>query len=151
MFLLVACEYAPNGSHFEELNPEPKFQATLNLDIAGDTVFIRGRRERGFYISLPRPKIYEYEVSLGNELLQKDDQSFCKIIIHSDQFKNGYHPLKLLVRASSGTGSLGDVSGAEMLEVYRTWMVEIRNGNPNPVQFTELYEKEGRLRIEWEN
>lgn len=150
LFLFGACEFSPDGSYFEEVNPEPEIQAHLNLDVAADTIYLRGFVELDFSISLPGRNLEEYQVLIGNELVQKGYQLSDKIKIQSSNFADGYHLLKLLVRANSGTGSLGDVVGAEKLEVYRTWVLEINNGKPSPVKITRIYEHEGRLKIEWE-
>lgn len=150
LLFLSACEFAPEGSHFEELNPNPEINAIIDLEGSGDTIPVRGNILFNLSISIPERSIYGYEVYLGEKLIKEEQGTPSSIVVPSTSYENGYYPLKILILANSGTGSLGDKTGAEILQVHRTWVLDIENGRPSAIKFKRVFESEGRLKVEWE-
>lgn len=97
----------------------------------------------------PGKQIYEHRILLDDQLVRQANERSGSFTLNTSYFADGAHQLKLLVRTSSGTGSLADKTGAEQLEAYRTWVLITDNAPPTPLQISRVYPSEGTLKIEW--
>jgi len=148
--LLSACDYSPAGSHFEEIDPNPEVIADISLNQQQDTVVAQGNLSFVFNVSLLGHSVYGYQLKLDKSILAEERSLAGSYFFQSKKYKDGYHELQLLIVANSGTGSLADKSGAEIVEVYRTWTVYVDNGPPSAVAVTSVKPEDGQLKIEWQ-
>lgn len=148
--LLLSCDYAPSGSHYEDINPNPEVVGGITLDPEQDTIQMRGTVFLNFNIKLPGRTVYGYRLMLNDKLLEEGSLLREQPLFQSKNYQNGYHKLQLSVLASSGTGSLGDKAGVEAVEVYKTWVLHIDNTPPKALAVTRVQPKEGSLKITWQ-
>ncbi|MCJ8166754.1 hypothetical protein MKJ04_18045 [Pontibacter sp. E15-1] len=149
-FLFFSCDYSPSGEHYEEINPKPAVLADLTLHPDKDTLYVRGLILFDFSISLPGRALRMYQLKLDGTLLTEGYKDADTHAFISGNYGNGFHTLQLSAQGNSGTGSLADKVGAEVLEVYRTWTIYIENGPPAAVAITKVEPENGTLRLEWQ-
>lgn len=149
-FLLLACDYSPSGSHYEELSTTPAVLADITLNDYDDTIRLRGNVLLHFQVSLPGRHLYGHQLKLNNTLLTEGAAANGNFYLQTNSYKDGYYTLQLSAIGNSGTGSLADKHGAEAIEVYRTWVVQIENSPPQPVVITAVRPDNGQLRVEWQ-
>ena len=148
---LAACEFTPQGSHFEEVDPNPVIiTSSIDLNLDADTIFLRNAVELQFTITTSGRRFYEYQLLLGKSILKKGNLPNDRFIFDTKKYPNGIHTLKLMVVGSSGTGSLADLAGVEGILEYKTWIVVIDNEPPGSARIKGLLERDGRLVIQWE-
>ncbi|MBF8962108.1 hypothetical protein I0P70_02520 [Pontibacter sp. FD36] len=147
--LFLACDYSPSGSHYEDLNPNPEVVADITLHEHQDTILIRGNKNLHFSVSLPGRVYHGFQLKLGNQVIAEGNNP-GSVLFRSAQYRDGYHTLKFSAVSNSGTGSLADKHGAELLEINRTWVILIDNAGPSPVAITSIVPVKGQLRVEWQ-
>ncbi|RIJ34334.1 YncE family protein [Pontibacter oryzae] len=147
---ITACDFTPSGEHYEEISPEPVVNADLSLFPDKDTIYVRGSTTLNFIISIPGRPLQRYDLRLDNKTIASGTQYNGTVYFNSENYSNGYHVLQLGVVTNSGTGSLADKVGVELLEVYRTWTVYIENGPPQSSAIVSIKPENGALRIDWQ-
>ncbi|TXK50773.1 hypothetical protein FVR03_04605 [Pontibacter qinzhouensis] len=148
--LCFACEYRPSGEHFEEINPNPEIFAEMKLDPEKDTITVQGNLKVGFSISLPARELFGYQLLLDGHVISEGNSQSGSYYLQSAQYTDGYHTLRLSAITNLGSGSLGDKSGAELIEIYRTWVIYIDNAPPSAVAITSIAPADGQLKVEWQ-
>jgi hypothetical protein len=147
---LFACDYSPSGSHYQDLDPKPRLQYKINLNEQGDTLYARGTVTYEYTVLTGGRQVHATELWLGERQLHQSITRSGTAKINTAEFAEGYHILRVLVRASTGTGSLADHAGSEQLQVYQTWVVKIENAAPTPTKLISIKGEEGTLRLKWE-
>ncbi|AHM60969.1 hypothetical protein D770_13575 [Flammeovirgaceae bacterium 311] len=147
---LTACEFTPDGSPFEEVDPTVIVFGSIDLNLAADTVFIQGNISLKYNVELPGRTLVNTRLLLGQRLLKEGYHNSDDFNFISTDHRNGTYQLTLTATANSGTGSLADVMGAEGIIVQKTWVVIIHNGPPPAVSITNIFERDGQLVIQWE-
>ncbi|WP_224994532.1 hypothetical protein [Cesiribacter sp. SM1] len=149
-FCLAACEFTPDGRHYEEVDPTVVVSGNIDLNLAADTVFIQGNVSLKYNVALPGKTLVSTRLLLGERLLKESHLHVDGFNFISTNYSNGTYQLKLEATANSGTGSLADVMGAEGIVVQKTWVLIIHNGPPPAVPVTNIFERDGQLVIQWE-
>ncbi|PKV75737.1 TolB-like translocation protein [Pontibacter ramchanderi] len=147
---LFSCDFSPSGSHYRELDPTPRADYKLNLNEQGDTLYARGSVTYEFNVQTGGKKVYGVELWLGERRVYQNLNRTGTVKINTAEFADGHHNLKMMVRASTGTGSLSDHLGSEQLEVYRQWVMVIENAGPTPTRLLSIKAMEGTLELNWE-
>jgi len=117
------CTYTPDEDFFKEIEPvDPEvFSISLATYNHMDTIYLEG------------PASFNYDLGTGNGSIQEarilvDDSEVQRIHSHADSFNysprsTGIYHLRIEFVSSSGSGSLADRSGAEMVQVWREWII----------------------------
>jgi hypothetical protein len=148
-FGLIGCdtlEYEPSGENVGDAAP-PTTGITVDL-AAGETITVWGQAVLRYTLDLGGKTFVGVEVYLDGELFgtSESQHSFS---FASTQVPDGRYALRLVAYARSGTGSLADQLGAEVVvsEVVRTLVVD--NAPPQAVRGLSAASVEGRLRLRW--
>ncbi|PVY40231.1 YncE family protein [Pontibacter virosus] len=145
--LLLACDYSPSGSHFEEINPNQQVLADITLTDQQDTIFVRGDLNLYFNVFLPDREYYGHTLELGDQMLSNGDSKGGAYYFQSEKYSDGFHTLRYTAYIRSGTGSLADKYRAEAIQVSRTWVVQIYNSAPTAPAVTHIAPEDGQLHI----
>ncbi|WP_299762578.1 hypothetical protein [uncultured Pontibacter sp.] len=150
LFLSFACDYNPSGSHYEEISPSTEVTAEITLNQYQDTIRVRGNVMLNFQVSLPGRIVHGYQLKFNNTILSQGSAFSGSHFFETKSYRDGFYTMQLSAIGNSGTGSLADKHGAESIEVYRTWVVQVDNTLPQPVNITSIKPENGQLRIEWQ-
>ena len=148
--LLCACEFSPTGDHYEEVDPKPVNNISINLNSTADTFFVSGDLSLVLRLELPGKHLRGYQMLLDGEVIKEGNQQDIHVILRTSQFADGPHEIKVIVESSTGTNSLADKGGYEYIQVYRSWVLMLDNAPATPVKFTKLAVENGTLELAWE-
>ncbi len=150
--LLSACTFDPEIENFIALSSEPSVQVdNISLSAVSDTFRIFARNTR-----------LDFDVAVENEdtvivIIYVDNREYKKVyaqsgtfVLRANNYKEGYHSLRLEAITDSGTGSLADKLGTENLIWSKEWTFILNFDPPEPVNIVSTYPEDGRLAIEWE-
>ena len=148
-FGLIGCdalEYEPSGENVGDAVP-PTTGITVDL-AASETITVWGQATLRYTLDLGGKTFVGVEVYLDGELFGTSE-SQTAFSFASTQVPDGRYTLRLVAYARSGTGSLADQLGAEVVvsEVMRTLVVD--NAPPSPVRILGAEPVAGRLRLRW--
>lgn len=150
MPLLCACEFSPTGDYFEEINPKPVNNISIDLNSASDTIFARGALSLVLRLELPGKHLRNFKMLLNGKVIREGNQPYIHINLNTDQYPDGPHELKVLVESNTGTNSMADKGGYEYMQVFRNWVLMLDNAPFTPVKITKLAVEAGTVQLEWE-
>jgi hypothetical protein len=144
-----SCTYTPDENFYkkiEEVNPE---NFTISLDSYGaDTIFLTGPRKFEYSLGSGNGRIRETRVLLNNTLLPitTGTQTSGAFTVTPT---TGVYELRIEFVSSSGTGSMAEQASAEMVEVWKKWIIKAYVETPpeNPKITTSVIN--GYSVIEW--
>src|SRR5688500_12421054 len=140
LLLLAGCTYMPEEVSFTEVPiPENVYSISLNDYDEADTIFLYGEANFSYRASTSPGDILNMYVTLDEASLGGDSQAGT-FSIKNEHLKTGIHELKIMFRATSGSGSLADLSGREQFQVWRTWTVKIDVDPPPKPTITQTVE-----------
>ena len=150
LLLFFSCDYEPHETYVKEI-PEPDLSnLSINLsNNSNDTLYLFRKTDLNYHAFLDGRQTYFAYVYLDDfqiETLHNNDTTFT---LDAERYEDGQHILKLEIYASAGTGSLGDVAGAEQLVLTREWVAYIDNSIPERVDFSSVGITDGSMMINW--
>lgn len=149
IFLLHSCEFNPTGTNFIDI-PQEQPVANINLNFSIDTIKVWGETNFNYSIDIGERKIDSVNLYVDNKLFASKSSSVGNIFFNSNEYSNNSHKLKIEIIASSGTGSISDVLGAEKAIFTKEWTLIIDNQTPGSLKITSAGPSNGRLKIQWQ-
>lgn len=151
LFLAAGCDvltYEPSRTHFVEVAP-PATGIEVDFATEGDTLAGWGSIAIRYRLDLQGKAFVSTHVYVDDVLLLEtaDPSSFT---LDSRRLSNGPHALRLEAYARSGTGSLADRLGAEVVFHRRPGVLVVDNAPPAAVAVRSIQPADGRLRVTWE-
>lgn len=148
-FALSSCTYSPEEEFFKNIvQPDPQATISLNTFNNADTIYLYDAATFSFNVGVDQGEIEKVEVLLDEEPLQTYSSSSGTFNINYQSLRTGNFELKVQFTATTGSGSLAEVSGGEKLLVWRTWTLSI-DVEPPPKPELELSAYNGFLRLDW--
>lgn len=148
--LFVNCEFEGEKTNFNTIDPPTLEGISIDLNESNDTlyVFTSARIGYKFDVGNPNRRIKEVLLTIDGQknYLELSNSYFT---LNPREFRSGFYSLKVEFTSNSGTGSLADQLGAEQINVWREWIVEIDNSVPAAPSNLTIQEHEGKLKIEW--
>lgn|GEM_PF-2430373 len=161
-FLFVSsCTYSPSGTNFMDVNQEP---ASLSMDFnispqleVDETIKLFGQpiAEYQFTSDFNDMRPVDLEISLGSQILEQNRFWMGKIsqkkhfAIDTYGFPNGIYNLNIKAVSNSGTGSIADLTGNEIIEISGSWKIEIDNLGPTSPDISAVVADNRQLLITW--
>jgi hypothetical protein len=150
--LLAGCTYAPDPDQvfFKNIpineNPEVKislkdYDNESTINIYGPTTFIYDY-ESNFGI------LEQLQISINDNILLTSANSSGTFTVNGNLLVNGSYQLKILVQATSNTGSIADMLNLEKFVVWKTWKLNIDITPPPPPEIF-ISEENGFLKVSW--
>ena len=150
-FTLSSCEYEPKGENFVDVPQKDTVIIDLEV-IPNDSVIIIAEGTSITYnISPSTLLIHEVKTYLNDSLIDYGIGNHVNFYINPDLYTPGSYIMTLKIVTSTGSGSLGDLLGAEVARFEKTWTVYIDSGYPNPVNILSVTNDYGRIKIDWES
>ena len=152
LFLLISCTFEPEGENIVPLDDTPS-AIVRNIDLLqqADTIqlFIKSTTLH-FEVQVENNDTIWIELSIDDRVQRRYEASKGSFILDVSKYSEGYHKLRLDVVTNSGTGSLVDVLGGELLLWSREWTFFFQYEKAEPVKILEVYPEKGQLVIKWE-
>jgi hypothetical protein len=113
-----------------------------------DTIPVTGHTILVVDLDIKNLELYELNILINDQKINTYNQNEIKF--HAEQLGQGFHPLKVQVTTTSGSGSLADVYNLEGLyaEFYYTLYVDI--DPPHSLKIIDFSNENGMLKINWE-
>lgn len=149
--LLSGCDaltYEPSGENRVEAGAPVPIRA-VELGAPDDTLFTVGRSVLEYTADLDGRHLREARVFVDSVLVG-DGRDYGFVPFDVSGVENGLRTLRLVLYTRSGTESLADVLGAELVATEITRPIRIDNGPASPVAITSIGPENGRLLVTWE-
>jgi hypothetical protein len=148
--LVEGCTYELEGDYYEEIdqNVDPGAVISLN-DITAETFTIYKSTTFGYNYSTQLGQFKSLEIFWDdNSMIGVSFYSGGQFTVPLALLTTGTHNLKIFVTATSGTGSLADLAGAEERQVWKEWTVEV-DMTPPPIPNLTFTTENGLLKATW--
>jgi len=148
-FSLWCCTYSPEEKFFEEIERKNPLSTILLENFNDtDTIFLFESTSFQFSVSAADVNITETEVLLGTTSLLKTNGTNGTFFILENVQKSGTYELKIQITTNSGTGSLADKYGTELVQTWRKWILVFDVDIPVAPTLLAI-EENGFLKITW--
>lgn len=152
VFFSYSCSFQPEGENIIPVSNLPQVRV-LEMDLlnTSDTFPIFSRTTNlNFDIDVENHDTIWVDVYIDGIKEETYRSSKGNIVINASDFEEGYHTIQLDVVTNSGTGSLLDKLGAELLLWSKQWIFFLKFEPAETLEILEVSPKDGRLFIKWE-
>lgn len=151
VLVAASCTYTlPDEKYFVDIKQTlPNATISLNNFDNKDTIFLYQSANFQYNIVLANSFFIEAGVFLGSTKLSTSTSSKGTFSIDGANLKTGTFQLKIQFTSTSGTGSLADKSGAELAQIWRSWVLIIDVDPPSKPVLRKSVEN-GFLKISWD-
>lgn len=150
IFIYSSCVYTLEDVRKTEVSPQPTVSPpSIELDFEGDTLLILHPTVINYDLTSQNYKWVNVDVFYGEELIFTSEELEDSFTLGNKSMYE-INKLKFQVITNSGTGSLADEVGAEAVLFEKEWIVTIDTAPAEPMKFTNIFNDNGVLRIEWE-
>jgi hypothetical protein len=147
IILLQAC-YQPEGENFIEISKPDLSNLSINLDAAGDTLYLS--RGTTFTFTLPGKIIEAYEVLIDGERYSLVTDARGDHEFYIDRYVgDGIRQLELRITCKSGSHSLADKVNLEKIEISKTWVLIVDGAVPDRLTVTHMDTTQGTMTVHW--
>jgi hypothetical protein len=87
---------------------------------------------------------------IDDRFIKSFEGDSAQFSIYAPDYTDGLHAIRIETLTNSGTGSLADHNGDEVLQWEHTWMFVVKRAPIPQVKLTRTAPENGRLVIEWE-
>lgn len=156
--LIGSCTFEPD-ENFVTVDPSPKAELTgvtmSSIDLMEaqpDTIelFARATTLQATF-NFNNVTLTKINVYIDGKLKQTSGQNTIAFVLFAKDYADGVHQIKLEVFTNSGTGSLADRLGQEVVYWEKTWVFSLHRLAPPEIKITKIAPQNGRLLIEWES
>ncbi len=152
MLLLTACEYEFTGEYFKEISQTPAYgDILIDLLDQPDTIYVFRPTTFSLHVEVDTGQnLYQTKVFFNKQMqrsLPKTDISFD---IDTLFYESGTYDLQVQVSTNTGTGSMADLRGREILVYDRSWTVVLDKSLPEALSVLSAEKVNGQLKITWE-
>lgn len=149
--LVVACEHQLQDEYYINLDTTTFGNIAINLLDQPDTFNLIQETEFSYALSIEEGQVvYTTQIFVDDELIYSVGGENGRFDLILNDFATGIHHMQFNVKTTTGTGSLGDLSGAECLYYTREWVFMTDHTPPQSLEITNISEFNGKLKIEWE-
>jgi hypothetical protein len=149
------CVFQPD-ENFVDVDPEPKavlsdaILTSVDLMTMPDTFEIFTRKPTfTARLQFDNAVMIDSEVSIDNYGINTT-APHISFGLDAAYYTEGYHTIRIRAITNTGTGSIADVSSAELVEWERNWTFLIHRVTPPALKITKVAPSDGKLRIEFE-
>lgn len=151
LFALTSCNYEPEKTAFEVVSGPDPSAVTVRLNDKDDTIPLIEQRHFIYKADVGPRKILSLSVFFEDTELISDYMSdSAEFWVDGRSLPDGNYDLKIEMTTSSGTGSLADAIGVEVIQVVRHWVLVIDRSLPDAVEIKKVELKDGAVEISWE-
>lgn len=149
LLFLFSCDYESHEKYLKKIPEQDLSNLSITLsNTTNDTLYLFGKANLNYSAFLNGRKTYVAYVYMDGVQIQTLN-SGSAFVIDAHIYEIGRHLLKLEIYASAGTGTLGDVVGAEQLKLTKEWVAYLDNSPPEAVDFTSVGISDGSMHIQW--
>jgi len=162
---LSSCEYSPTAINYKELTPSDPPEATIQtselyngVKVFGNVAFTgklsidlkkTSLKNVSFIITNTESgKIGDEDIVYPNVSYSNNTETFS-VTVNTSVLSNGTHYLKVFIRTSVGSGSLGDNLGIEQYQISNTWSFVVQNYSAVPINIQTIQVVDGKLVVNW--
>ena len=149
IILLQAC-YQPEGENFVEVIKPDFSNLSINLDTAGDTLYMSQSTRFTFTLS---GKIVEgYEILIDGDRYGLVTDARGEHDFYIDRYVgDGIRQMELKITCKSGSHSLADKVNLEKIELSRKWVLIVDTADPKRLAITRMDTTQGTMTIHWDH
>lgn len=152
----VSCTFEPD-ENFVNVDDTPKVElakasmTSVNLLEVPDTInlFARNTKLKADFnfknVTLSRINIY-----IDDKLVRTAETDSASFIISAPEYSDGFHKIQVETFTNSGTGSIADKLGREVLFWEKAWTFSLNRKQPPEIKITTIAPRDGQLFLEWE-
>ena len=147
----ISCDYQPDGE-FSVILPKPDSTGmSIELtNLSTDTLFLFTSAQIYYKSIIGDREVRYFQAFINNESILTQPSESGSFSIYPASYGNGFYTLRIEINASSGTGSLAEARGQELLRVTKTYVLAIDISKPDPVEITSIARVDGTLELVWE-
>jgi hypothetical protein len=152
LILLSACYFEPEGDFFNEI-PERDYSAlSIDLNAASDTIYLSTITRFEYNTSTADFTVVGVIAEVGTrEVYIGQVGGEGVFFLDPNQFATGTYTLTLSLIVQSGTGSLADKLNAEIVQVWREFVLIMDAEQPQQVTITTLDTTNGNIIVYWDS
>lgn len=122
--ILSSCSYTPEEDFYKEIKViDPNdFIISLDSNNTEDTIYLEGPMQFSYSIGNGNGDVKEVRILLNNSLIKSLRGKSGSFIISPTE--TGIYELRIEFVSTSGSGSLADQVGAEIVQVWKSWTIK---------------------------
>ena len=148
--ILSGCEFTPTEENFVEIPSDPISSIEVNLSDLSDTISLMQLTVINYDLEFPKDVRHRVIVTVGEQKVYESQALPGSFELSPFQFPDGFHQLKMQVLTSSGTNSLADQLGYEVVLFEVKKVVWVDKSPPQKIRITKIEPIDGNLVIGWE-
>ncbi len=149
LILIFGCDYSPTETNFNEIAP-PQNNVEITVLDTNTVNQLRGR------VTIPvQTKLNGHDVKYVLGYIDNQEVSIymsdpSHIVFNTEYYPDGNYTFTIILIASSNSGSLADLVGAEVLYSAVDYRITIFNAPVNTPQLKDISIENGTLKITWD-
>ncbi len=150
LILLSACYFEPEGDFFNEI-PEKDYSAlSIDLNASSDTIYLSTITKFEYNTNTADFTVMGVIAEVGTKEVYRGQGGGAGVFfLDPNQFATGTYTLTLSVIVQSGTGSLADKLNAEIVQVWREFVLIMDAEQPQQLTITKLDTTKGNIIVNW--
>ena len=153
ILFLLYCQYNPTETNYVEVSQADSTDAvSINLNTATDSMAVWDDVRFEYELNSTTKDYKKMSVFLNDTIpLEYYESLTNKYIIqfNTNGYQNGFYKISIILVLPAGTGSLADILGNEVKIAEFAWIIHIDNSEASAIEINNIYEENGRLKIEW--
>ena len=120
------CTYTPDEDFFKKIEPVDPAGFTISLAdyTEGDTIYLEGPATFTYSLGSGNGHIEDVRIYLGEALIEAHNRTSETSGSFTASPSTGVFPLRIEFISTSGTGSLIDQAGGELVQVWSEWIIK---------------------------
>jgi hypothetical protein len=147
---LVSCEFPLKDENFVVVPNEPIESIGIDLNDLGDTIELIRPMSIQYDIDFPQNVNYLISVTVGDTEIHSSEKEPGSIDLSPLQFNSGFYPFKFQIFTNSGTNSLADKLGYEVLLFEIDKVLWVERSPAQKINITSIQPGDGNVIISWE-
>jgi len=149
LFSFISCEYYPTGTNYVDVTPTYS-NPTIILPEVNSMFEVRGTVDINYDLATDGVIFNRIDFYIDSEYICSSDNSSSFLVFHSHYYADGIHTFSIKSILYSSSGSLAANFHLEGYLREQSWTMIIWNAPLEQLDITEVYEYNGRVKINWE-
>jgi hypothetical protein len=146
----TSCLYSPTETNWNDIDANEEYEVVLFLEDFQDTIPIVDGTSIFYEFDIGENIVYEVQFAIGGVLKQVSHEKSGYINIDNHELQNGFHNISINIYTNTGTGSLADKVGMEVLLFSFEYVLDVNLGPPDEIEIISFENADGLLQLFWE-
>jgi hypothetical protein len=148
---LWSCEYQLNSENYRDITrPDTTKMIQMDLSPFETQYLFTVPTSVSYNLNTFGLTVYNVAFFVGDQSIHSGNEAVGGFVLEPGKWGVGTQTMTMVVTTNTNTGSLADLLQAEGLVFQQSWDVYLDGQKPDPVEITQIANKDGILKIEWE-